>query len=266
MSIEIVRTAIGAAALSLSLTPASAQQGSHQLAGMAQAPGSSAAVCAQNSAGVTRAIDAVNGRIEDARQTNDASKLRAAIADLQVVLAQMKTQLADCVALGSEAGGGALRAMPGMDQSKMAAAPAPKTSAAEPSPMAGMDHSKMGADKGAAAGATTSSKPAQAPSVVFTLRTQPAPPRSGKNDFEVSVKDANGKPIADAEVSLAFYMVPLPSRNVPEMRTTVKLASAGHGIYKGSATLGMAGDWDVTVIASRNGHQLDAKKMKVTAR
>ena len=148
----------------------------------------------------------------------------------------------------------------------MAGAPAAKTNPTEPSKMAGMDHSKMAGDKAAPAAAATSSKAAQAPAVVFTLRTEPAPPRSGKNDFEVTVKDADGKPIADADVSLAFYMPPMPSMNMPEMRNTVKLTSAGNGIYKGSGTIGMAGDWDVTVTASRNGQQLDVKKMKLTAK
>ena len=123
MSISILRTAIGTAALSLTLTPVSAQLGGHQMAGTTQGTGGGAAMCAQNSEGVTRAIDEVNGRIEDARQTNDASKLRASIADLQVVLAQMKTQLVDCVALAAGAGGGAMGNMPGMDHSKMQPGP-----------------------------------------------------------------------------------------------------------------------------------------------
>lgn len=329
MSITIMRTALGVAALSLSLTHAVAQQAGQQMPGMAHGPAGSAATCAQNSQGVTRALDVVNLRIEDARQSNDASKLRGAVGDLQVVLAQMKTQLADCVALAGETGGVAMANMPGMDHSKMPMAPgmpvmqprlaapspgaqaapmvgmdhskmqmapgtapkpsgsrasaprakasdasagmdhsktpAAKTTRTEPPKMAGMDHSKMAGEKAAPAAAGRSSKAAQA-AVVFTLRTQPAPPRSGKNDFEVTVKDPDGKPIADADVSMAFYLPPMPSMKIPEMRNTVKLTSAGGGIYKGSGTIGMAGDWDVTVTASRNGQQLDAKKMKLTAK
>ena len=133
--------------------------------------------------------------------------------------------------------------------------------------MAGMDHSKMGGgNKAAPAGAATSSKAAQAPSVVFTLRTQPAPPRSGKNDFEVSVKEPDGKPIADAEVSLAFYFPPMPSMKMPEMRGAAQLTSAGGGVYKGSGTIGMSGDWDVTITAARKGQTLGTKKVKLTAK
>ena len=54
--------------------------------------------------------------------------------------------------------------------------------------------------------------------------------------------------------------------NMPGTRKTVKLTSTGNGIHKGSVTIGMAGDWDVTVTASRNGQQLDAKRMKLTAK
>ena len=70
------RTALATAVLSLSLATASAQQAGHQMAGMASGSGG-AAMCAQNSEGVTRTIDLVNARIEDARQANDAGKLRA---------------------------------------------------------------------------------------------------------------------------------------------------------------------------------------------
>ena len=109
-------------------------------------------------------------------------------------------------------------------------------------------------------------KAAPAAAVVFTVRTDPAPPRSGKNDFEVTLKDAGGKPITDAEVSLAFYMPPMPSMNMPEMRSAAQLTSAGNGVYKGSGMVGMAGDWDVTITAARKGQTLGAKKMKLTAK
>lgn len=300
MSITIVRAALGVAALSLSLTPAMAQHEGHQMAGVAQASGGGAAMCAQKSEGVTRAIDVATGRIEEARQSNDASTLRAAVSDLQVLLAQMKTQLTDCVALTSEAGGGAMDTMGGMDHSKMqmapstpakpsgsrpsasgakappptagmdhskrAATPPAKTSRSEPKKTVTADHSKMAMEHAAPAEAAPPSKAVQAPAAIFTLRTHPAPPRRGDNDFEVSVKDPQGKPIANADVSLAFYLPPMPSMKMPEMRNTVKLTPLRDGIYKGSGVIGMAGDWDVTLTISRNGQQLDARKMRLTVK
>ena len=250
----------GVAALSLLVsTPAFAQTNGQQVPNAAMPTSStSPAMCAQSSQAVTRGIDALVGRIDEARQTNDAAKMRAMVGDLQVTLAQMKGQLADCTAL-TEGSGTA------MDHSKMqtpaqsgAAAPATKPAA----PMAGMDQSKMNAEKAQAAAGSTPSKPATVPTVLFSLRTQPAPPRNGKNDFEVTLKDDGGKPIADAEVLLEFSMLAMPSMKMPD----VKLTSVGNGSYKGGATLGMAGDWDVTVKASRNGQQLAVKRMRLTAK
>ena len=322
MKLVYTRGTIGAALCALVALPAFAQHEGHQAPGVAAAaaPAASVSSCAQGSQGVTRSIDMISARIEQARQTNEAPTMRAAVADLQVALAQMKSQLADCTALaeggGSMAGmdhskmqmapgtpamqpgspspapavagqmagmdhskmqmpakagtasgsgapaAGAKAAAPaaGMDHSKMAAAPAAKTRAAEPSNMAGMDHVKMGGDKAAPSNA------AQTPSVVFALRTQPAPPRSGKNDFEVTLKDAAGRPVADAEVSLAFYMPAMPAMNMAEMRSTVTLPSAGNGVYKASGTLGMAGDWDVTITAVRKGRTLGTNKVRLTAK
>ena len=313
MIINRVRTAIAAATVSLTVTAAWAQQPG-QMAGMAPGSGGGAAMCAQNSEGVTRTIDVINARIEDARQTNDASKLRATIGDLQSVFAQIKRQLADCVALSGEAGGATGNmpgmdhskvqapgtqgkrpdspspapgvaggtAMAGMDHSKMASAPKPpqagKAAGAakvtKPAPMAGMDHSKMaaapqkatGEEPAKMAGMDHSKMPgdkgAGTEAVVFTVRTDPAPPRSGKNDFEVTLKDAAGKPITDAVVSLAFSMPAMPSMTTD----AVQLTSAGGGVYKGSGTIGMAGDWDVTITAGRKGQTLGTKKIKLTAK
>ena len=97
--------------------------------------------------------------------------------------------------------------------------------------------------------------------VVVLLRTEPAPPRSGKNNFEVTVKDAAGKPITDADVSLTLVMPAMPG-----MASTVRLASAGNGAYKGSGTIGMSGGWDVTVTATRKGQPLVSKMMRLSAK
>ena len=246
MSFRIVMTGLGATTLSLSLTPAFAQNTAHQMPGIAQGSAGSAATCAQSSQGVTKAIDAVNGRIEDARQSNDPGTLRAAVSDVQVALAQIKTQLSDCVALGGD-GGAAMGNMPGMDHSKVSGMEPAKP---QPAPPAAAPPSKAAASIG----------------VVVALRTQPAPPRSGNNDFEVTIKDAAGKPIADAAVSLALYMAPMPSMNMPATRSTVTLTAMGNGSYKGTGTIAMAGDWDVTLTASRKGDELLSKMMKLAVK
>jgi hypothetical protein len=269
MKIEYTRGALGVALSALVSVAAFAQHEAQQMPSPAtSASSASPAACAQSSQGVTRGIDALVARIDEARQTNDAATMRATVGDLQIALAQMKTELADCTALTESSGAGNMAAMdhskmqmapkPGAASGSGAAATGPKTAA----PMTGMDHSKMATEKQAPAAGATPSKAPQAPSLLFALRTQPAPPRDGKNDFEVTVKDADGKPITDVEVSLEFSMPAMPSMKVPEVRLT----SSSNGSYKGSANLGMAGDWDVTIKASRNGEQLDMKKMRLTAK
>jgi hypothetical protein len=54
---------------------------------------------------------------------------------------------------------------------------------------------------------------------------------------------------------------------MPSMKTdAVQLTSAGNGVYKGSGTIGMTGDWDVTITAARNGQTLGTKKIKLAAK
>ncbi len=268
MNARIVTIAIGGAVLLVSLSPTCAQAQAHQMPGTAPGAGADTGSCGQNSQAVTRTLDAANARIEDARQSNDAATLRAAVGDLQVAFAQIKTQLADCVALA--AGGGTVGNMAGMDHSKMQMAPpgstASTTGAKAAAPMAGMDHSKMAGEKSAPAAAGAPANAAPAAVVTFTVRTDPAPPRSGTNDFEVTLKDAEGKPIIAAAVSVAFYRPPMPSMNMPEMRAAAQLTSAGGGVYKGSATIGMSGDWDVTITVTRKGQTLGTKKIKLAVK
>jgi len=56
-----------------------------------------------------------------------------------------------------------------------------------------------------------------------------------------------------------------PKTKHPEMRTEGKLNNVGGGKYTGIAIVSMAGDWDVTVTATRNGKQIGQKKHKLTA-
>lgn len=229
-----------ALAASLAGTPAWAQHEGHQMPGMsAPAPAAAASVstCAQNARGITKAIEATNARIEEARQVNDPTRLRAAIGDLQLVLTQIKAQIADCVDLADAAPGGAA--------------------------MAGMDHSMM--HMGAAA-APPAARDEQAGTFNIAFTTSPSPPRAGDNRFEVVVKDKDGKVVSGATVSLAFYMPPMPSMNMPAMRNTVVLTSAGNGVYQGEGTIMMAGGWDVTITVTRGQATLASTKVTLTAR
>ena len=100
----------------------------------------------------------------------------------------------------------------------------------------------------------------------ITFRSSPDPPRSGANTFEVSVADVAGQPVTDADVSVVFYMAPMPTMNMPAMQTAAPLAHQGGGLYQGIGEVTMAGRWDVTVQVSRAGARLDSQVFTVVAR
>ena len=102
--------------------------------------------------------------------------------------------------------------------------------------------------------------------LTITLHSQPDPPKTGENAFEVSVKDPSGQAIADAQVSIQFFMPAMPTMNMPAMRNTVALAPAGGGIYRGTGEIMMAGRWEATVTVSRSGQRLGSLQTTVVGR
>lgn len=100
----------------------------------------------------------------------------------------------------------------------------------------------------------------------ITFRAQPDPPRTGENSFEVTVRDPAGQPIADADVSVTFFMPAMPTMNMPAMRNQTKLPPAGGGLYRGSGQVLMGGRWDVTVDVNRGGQRLGSRQFAVVAR
>jgi hypothetical protein len=100
----------------------------------------------------------------------------------------------------------------------------------------------------------------------IAFRSQPDPLRTGDNTLEVTVRDPKGQPIADAAVTVTFFMPAMPSMNMPAMRNQAKLPPAGGGVYRGSGQVMMAGRWDVTVEVSRGGERLGSRQFAVVAR
>jgi nitrogen fixation protein FixH len=120
---------------------------------------------------------------------------------------------------------------------------------------------------------TTANAPAQAaapaPSSTsaaeITFKSEPATPKMGDNAFEVMVMQ-DGKPVDDAQVSVEFHMPAMPQMNMAEMRTKADLMPMGKGMYQGKGQVMMAGNWEVTVMAMKNGQELGSKKLTVTAK
>jgi predicted metal-binding membrane protein len=99
---------------------------------------------------------------------------------------------------------------------------------------------------------------------VDIMLMQPMQPKAGDNQFEVMVKGADGKPLADADVSVLFVMPATPAMG--EMRNEVKLKSAGAGKYTGMGNVLMAGKWNVTVSVKQKGKEIGQKKVALTAK
>ena len=107
---------------------------------------------------------------------------------------------------------------------------------------------------------------APAQRIDITFRSQPDPPRTGENTFEVAVRDASGQPISDAEVSVTFFMAAMPTMNMPAMRNETKLPHVGSGVYRGPGQVLMAGRWDTTVSVSKGGQRLSSKRVSLVAK
>ena len=111
--------------------------------------------------------------------------------------------------------------------------------------------------------AASTEKPAG--TVAVTLTTQPGPPKMGKTTFEAMVM-MGGQPVTDADVSVGLFMPAMPQMKMAEMRNTVALTHEGGGRYRGTGNVMMAGNWDATVSVKRDGQEVGARKIPITAK
>jgi nitrogen fixation protein FixH len=97
------------------------------------------------------------------------------------------------------------------------------------------------------------------------LTTDPSPAQKGSNMVRVKLTDPAGKPITGAQVTVTFFMEAMPAMNMPEMKTVIKGADKGRGMYEGKGDLGSGGIWQVTVTAQQGGKTIATKKLAVKA-
>lgn len=127
--------------------------------------------------------------------------------------------------------------------------------------------SMAGGEAASAMPAASPAGPTPTPAVLdIAFRIQPDPPRVGENALEVSVKDAQGRPVTDGEVSVAFFMPPMASMGMPAMRNSATLQHAENGVYRGTGEVLMAGRWDVTVTVSRAGQRAGSKRLAIVVK
>jgi Cu(I)/Ag(I) efflux system membrane fusion protein len=99
----------------------------------------------------------------------------------------------------------------------------------------------------------------------LSYRTEPDPVKGATQvKFLVLLSDAAGKPINDAQVKVTFVMPAMPAMNMPEMRTKGDLSWTGKE-YGGTIDVPMAGFWNVTIEATRNGAVLASQHSRITA-
>lgn len=117
----------------------------------------------------------------------------------------------------------------------------------------------------APAAAQTAAKNAPARKLDIAFTSSPKPTKTGNNTFDVTVKDAAGKPVTGADVSVLLFMPAMPAMKMPEMRNEVKLNHAGAGKYTGTGQVMAGGMWTVTVSVKENGAEVGQKKLTLTA-
>lgn len=84
--------------------------------------------------------------------------------------------------------------------------------------------------------------------MTIVLSTEPRTARIGENVIRVNLADDTGKPIAKATVLLTYTM-PMPGMFPASVPMTLK----AQGAYEAKVNLGMAGQWDLTVVIQSSG-------------
>ncbi len=102
--------------------------------------------------------------------------------------------------------------------------------------------------------------------VAIAFRSNPDPPASGENTYEVVVTHPDGSPVTDATVEAVFSMPAMPAMNMPAMRSTTTLTHEDSGRYRGNGQLSMGGTWNVMVTATRGAEEIGRTTFSVIAR
>ncbi len=93
---------------------------------------------------------------------------------------------------------------------------------------------------------------------------EPKAAKVGQNTVRLTVKDAQGNPVTDAEVEVTLSMPQMGS--MPPMTSKAMLKSAGAGEYAGTIDIPMAWSWQTTVTVKKEGKSLGSMQTTITAR
>jgi len=94
-----------------------------------------------------------------------------------------------------------------------------------------------------------------------------SPKGAADASFSATLLDSEGKPIPDATVKVTLVMPAMPAMNMAEMRSSFELPwMPAHGMYMGQGNIPMAGTWNVTVEATRQGELITTYRTRLSAR
>jgi hypothetical protein len=90
----------------------------------------------------------------------------------------------------------------------------------------------------------------------FEIRIDKNPPVMGNNVMDVLIKDAAGKAVTDAAVSVAYSMPPMQGMAPMNYKGTAELQGEA---YRSTVNFSMSGSWNVEVRAVRAGKTTPVK-------
>jgi hypothetical protein len=99
-----------------------------------------------------------------------------------------------------------------------------------------------------------------------TVRIDPDPPLGAQESMvHVTLQDAAGNAVRDAQVRMQIIMPAMPAMGMPEMRSGAELKWNGSA-YTGPLSVTMAGPWNVVVEARRGNEVLASYRTRFDAR
>ena len=113
------------------------------------------------------------------------------------------------------------------------------------------------------ASGASASEAAAASSASIEIATDPSPPRKGDDRVRVSVRDAAGRPISGAGVSIAMFMAAMPSMGMSSMKITTTAKETEAGVYAARMTIPSGGSWQMTVTASKGATVLAHRQLSI---
>jgi RND family efflux transporter MFP subunit len=121
--------------------------------------------------------------------------------------------------------------------------------------------------KGAFANMGRPGQEAKGPAAQPALKIEIVEPRAakvGQNALRLTVKDASGNPVSDAEVEVTLFMPQMGS--MAPMTSKATLKSAGNGVYTGTIDIPMAWSWQTTVTVKKEGKSLGSMQTTINTR